>query len=690
MNPSKLANSLRVGRVQCPALFGEEVTMLEYVADFETTACRVYDIETHLLSRKYSETWVCAWALIPVDADPTPDMILHGQDIDSFMAAVAAVARTQTRSKSKRKERLTVFTHNLKFDSDFCFWWLLHGHGEVIDEVRENVLYNFTARWDGVEVVFRDSLKIFPRSASEIGELYGIKKLVGEWDYTKYREPTNASISAQEWAYVDHDVMIISRALADYRARGYMENTQAAIAYNDRLRFTYPGFHKTQIQRLKKTDYEQYRRRFPYAIRPLSYELHDHLLLGYYGGISYLNPMYANQDLKHCHSYDVHSMYPDKMANGSLPYGDPLIVDNPTQEEAWRLIRFYDCVMVDWVDLSVRLKSADHFPVLMFKTNPHNSIRMEGKIIRCEKEVACLTGIDVLMMESEYEIISGEITRLYLFRSQVGQYAGFVNKWMTIKSDADRIRNDPNASADERRAANTQRSLAKVMLNASYGKDGTKLLRYPHKTYLDPDTDLLECNIDVEVGDVEYYLPTAIFICALARRQLWRAVKILRREFIYCDTDSVKVTAKGKQLLEASPDFEIDDYKLGAWGYEGEYITAKFVRQKTYSYEQVDKHGEIHRHYVVCGAPDDIKAVMDIDEFTPGMVISLDKIHACTDSETGKPLQGRLLPVRCKGGVILEETGFQISKYDNWDEANGKKNMPIDYALLKSVLLQGR
>ena len=223
------------------------------------------------------------------------------------------------------------------------------------------------------------------------------------------------------------------------------------------------------------------------------------------------------------------------------------------------------------------------------------------------------------------------------------------------------------------------------MLNASYGKDGTKLLRYPHHTRLDPDLDLLVSDPEVEVADIEYYLPSAIFICAWARWQLWRGVRILRRQFIYCDTDSLKVTEAGKALLEASPDFTIDPYELGTWGYEGEYITARFVRQKTYSYEQVDKHGELHRHYIVCGAPDDIKAVMSIDDFRPGMVIDLDKIHSCTDSETGKPLQGRLLPVRCRGGVILEETGFKISKVDNWDEYNGR-NMPIDYALLKSLL----
>lgn len=654
--------------------------MLEYVADFETTARRVYDIKTRKLRRDLSETWVCAWALIPVEEDPRPEDIIRGRTVDSFMAAVAEIYKAQPQTGRKRRRgKMNVFTHNLKFDGDFIFWWLLHGHGEIVSETRENVLYNFTAAWDGAEVTFRDSLKIFPCSAAKLGELYGIKKLKGEWDYEKFRTPEDP-VSAEEWSYVDHDVMIISRALADYRRRGYVENTQAAIAYNDRLRKTYPRFRKTVAQWLKKKDYDRYLDSFPRDIRPLPYDLHKHLLLAYYGGISYLNPYYACKDLYNTHSYDVHSMYPDKMTNYPLPVGQPLIIDNPTQEEAWRLIRTYPCVIADWAELTLKLKSADHFPALMFPTVPQTSVRMEGKIIKCQNEYAVLTGIDCRIMESEYEIQGGRITRLYFFRSRTGHYREFVSYWMKIKSDADRELKREGITPEEKSAAKTQRSLAKVMLNASYGKDGTKLLRYPHTTRLDPDTDLLESDIEIEVAEIEYYLPSAIFICAWARWQLWRAVRILRREFVYCDTDSVKVTEAGKALLEASPDFRIDPYELGTWGYEGRYDTARFVRQKTYSYTQ---DGE--RHYTVCGAPDDIKAVMDINDFRPGMVIDLDKIHACTDSETGKPLQGRLLPVRCRGGVILEETGFKISKVDNWDEYNGR-NMPIDYALLKSLL----
>lgn len=655
---------------------------VEFVADFETTADRVYNIKTRKLDRQLSSTWVCAWDLMPVELEPDPSHIRSGRTIDSFMAAVHNIYDTVNEER-KRPRKVTVFTHNLKFDGDFIIWWLLHGHGTISNEVRENVLYSFTAHYEGIEITFRDSLKILPQSAAKIGELYGIKKLRGEWDYNKYRDE-HTEITEQEWQYVDHDVMIISRALADYRQQGYVENTQAAIAYNDRLRKTYPKFKKTLARVYKDRDYERFLSFYPKEIRPLPFELHKHLMLGYFGGISYLNPAYACQDLEHVHSFDVHSMYPDKMANWRLPVGQPLVIENPTQAEAWRLINNYDCVMAEWEDLTLQLKGPEYFPALMFPTAPQTSVRMEGKIIKCRDELAVLTGIDCRIMESEYYIQGGRITRIYLFSSRQGHYKEFVEYWMGIKSDADRVLNSDDSTPEELSAAKTRRSLAKVMLNSSYGKDGTKLLRESHLTYLSEE-DLLESNIEIELAAIEYYLPSAIFICALARYQLWNAVRLVRPYFIYCDTDSVKVTQEGYDILMASPDFDVDDYRLGAWGYEGEYITARFVRQKTYSYTQLNKKGKPERHYIVCGAPNDIKSVMRIDDFFPGMKIGLDMIHKEKDPETGKPRQGRLMPVRVRGGVILEESGFQISKVDNWDEYHGR-NMPIDINLLRRVL----
>lgn len=660
---------------------------IEYVADFETTSIRVYNIKDRTLNRQLSETWVCAWALIPVEADPDVSHILRGRTISSFMSALQDTVRNLPPRQQKRG--ISVFTHNLKFDGDFIMYYLLStGLGHIEDEIRENVLYSFSAVWNGIKVTFRDSLKIFPKSADEVGNMYGIKKLIGSWDYEKYRDE-NTEITDQEWEYVYHDVMIISKALADYRSRGYMENTQASIAYNERLRRTFPYFNKTTARRIKKINYDRFRMTFPWQIRPLELEQHRHLIGGYFGGITYLNPLYACIDLENTPAYDVHSMYPGHMAGSPLPVGAPLIIENPSSEYAEKLMRDCPCIIADIEDLTIKLKGPEYFPCMMFPTDSTTSVRMEGKVIKCSSESAILTGLDYEMLKSEYDIQKCRITRLYIFKYVVGLYKDFIDYWMGIKSDADKVRNDKKASPDEKRNAKVSREIAKLMMNSSYGKDGTKLIRETKKTYLDESTGLLEASLKYEIADVEYYLPAAIFITAHARHQLWKAVKACRHdgtsEFIYCDTDSVKVTKKGEEMLKEDPGFIIDDYKLGTWGYEGTYLTARFVRQKTYTYEQFNDDGELERHFTVCGAPAGIKSLMRIDDFLPGMEISLEDVHQCYDEE-GKQLEGKLLPVRVKGGIILEETGFHISEIENWDMYSGK-NMPIDYEKLKEVLL---
>lgn len=651
---------------------------MEFIADFETTSVRVYkDVSVikngkrtnvKKLDTEKSRAFVCVWALIPEEINPDPTHIVRGRTITSFLAYCDNLYQAN-RKPGKRKTYINIYTHNLKFDGDFILYEILKNKtAELINEVRENVLYNFTIKFlSGSEITFYDSMKIFPMKAEKIGKLYGIKKLKGEWDYTKYRDETT-EITPDEWAYVDHDVMIISRALADYRARGYHENTQAAIAYNERLRRTYPHFNKLLAKKVKNKDFDRFRATFPFDIQPLVFDLHKHLLLGYFGGISWLNPKYACKDLINAHSFDVHSMYPAQMHDAPLPVGYPEIIENPTPSEADRILSTYRCVIADIEDLTICLKSPRHFPFLMFPTKDDTSVRIQGKIVSCKNEFAVLSCYDYRILKNEYNIRSMKITRLYCFRSRVGQYAGFIDHFMQQKTDADRIRNDPNATETDKQNAEVVRNVAKVMMNASYGKDGTKLIRTNNQTVYNKFLDVLENKLNADISTPEYYLPSAIFICACARWQLYNAAILVRDEFIYSDTDSIKVTGLGYEILINSPAFDVDPYRLGAWGYEGCYETARFVRQKTYSYTQ---DGE--RHYVVCGAPDSVKSQMQIDKFLPGMVITLEDLHAAGQ-------EGRLLPVRVPGGVILEETGFQISLVDNWDEYNGK-NMPINYRL---------
>lgn len=664
-------------------------TLIEMVADFETTQIReyttrkVYDShhikrDIRVLDNHKSKAFVCAWGLIGVMDDE--DTIIHGRNIKDFLYYVKNLAETNP------DNRYTIFTHNLGFDGSFVMYDIMRYWQEafISDEVRDASLYSFSVAWgNDVRVTFRDSHKIFPMKVEELGELYGMAKLKGDWDYNKYRDDST-EITDEEWGYLDHDVIIVKRALKDYRERGYKENTIASIAYADRLRRTFPKFKKFIANRMKKKNYEGFRAAFPQDVMPLARDQHRNVMKAYFGGWTWLNPHYCPAELRkigiadgkvrNVHSFDENSMYPDKMANWWLPIKQPIVYKNPNSYTVKKCKASYKCLIYHISHLTISLKGEYNFPMLMFPTCPETSVRCQGKVIMCNDEDVWLSNLDVEMMKAEYDIKSFIIEEIYCFNAKKGPYKKFVDYWMGVKAEATIKRAECKKAGDKAGYIywSQQRAIAKVMMNSSYGKDGTKLFRDKKITSL--VDGLLETSANIEETTIEFYMPAAVFITASARYDLYQLLKAAGREGIYSDTDSLKATEKGTALIyNAAKEgkLRIDDAELGAWKDEATYTEAKFVRQKTYA---ALENGEWH--YTVCGAPDGVKALMDIEHFERGMIITLDMIHSVKD-EKGNPLQGKLVPASVTGGVILVEVPFQISDYEEW-EYGDKDNLPIE------------
>ena len=628
---------------------------MEFVADFETSSKRVYrqeknkGIMRNKLDPLKSKAFVCAWC-----CGSDVDDLEIGRSVESFFGYCEVLL--------KKEKKITIFTHNLKYDGAFILYHALLNNYEVFDEVRDNRLYSFKIKFDGGSITFRDSLKIFNCSVDALGRLYGIKKLNGEWDYKKYRE-VDTPLTAQEIEYLKHDVIIVLTALKDYRARGFKQNTIAAIAYASRLEMTYPGFNKGIAKRFK--DHERFRKSFPYDIKPLADNVHIALLNAYFGGWCWLNPHYAGRMLLDVHSFDENSMYPAQMHDAVLPVGEPRIYKSPSTFELCEIKKAYPCVIYHLKDLSIKLKSEWHLPFMMFPTDPRHSVRCQGKVISCENEDVWLSDIDLNLMLSEYNV-KYVLDGVICFKGKKGHYQKFVDYWMQEKEEATIIKKEceknGDTSSDEYLNACQRRDIAKKMQNSSYGKDGTKLYRDSKHTIL--SGLLLEELTELERTEIEYYIPSAIYICANARKMLYQVAKKAGKAFIYSDTDSVKSTKKGAEKI-MDGEIDIHPTKLGAWDLEEIYHRSKFIRQKSYATENGGKWS-----YTVCGAPASIKKMMKIEEFKPGMLITLDQLHAAG-------LEGKLVPVSVRGGVILEECPFQISQVDEWEEYKGQ-NLPIE------------
>ena len=83
---------------------------------------------------------------------------------------------------------------------------------------------------------------------------------------------------------------------------------------------------------------------------------------------------------------------------------------------------------------------------------------------------------------------------------------------------------------------------------------------------------------------------------------------------------------------------EIHPTKLGAWKNEGCFEDSKFIRAKTYM-ETVDGVTKV----TCAGMPDNVKKNVTYENFKPGSTF-----------------EGKLMPRRYPGGIILEETTFTI------------------------------
>src|SRR5690554_4038312 len=137
--------------------------MSMYVADLET-------------SKINNETWVWAWGFCEIG---NIDNFQYGSTMDEFMNWCR-----------KGKENKTVYFHNLRFDGEFIFHYLLtHGftHSDKKEENTFNCIISGQGQFYSIEVIFKkmskkvkkvtflDSNKKLPFPVAKIGKAFGLE-----------------------------------------------------------------------------------------------------------------------------------------------------------------------------------------------------------------------------------------------------------------------------------------------------------------------------------------------------------------------------------------------------------------------------------------------------------------------------------------------------------------------------------
>lgn len=484
------------------------------VADFETTGEDYYN--------KYGYTKVWLYAI----SDSDGNIINNGSSIDEFMDYC-----------KKNLCSYIVYFHNLKFDGNFIIYWLLdNGYAyneklKVTDKRKQfttligdmGEFYNIKVNFMGnKQVVFQDSLKILPMKVKAIAEGFGFEEKKLKIDYKDYK------IDDKKIEYVNHDVIIVAKALKEIKEHGINRMTVASSAY------------KYYMSLLNGKDKDL----FP--------ELTDEFLslyrLAYRGGRSQVNPLYKNKIVHNIKRYDINSMYPYIMHDMPLPYGVPIWCKEPGHYK-FELYKVY-------IQFSLR---QNHLPSLLKKGS---IFREDSYYIETEGvEELCISNIDLELVKRNYDIIYLEFIEIWGFHTSTNLFKEYVDYFYNLKQSS----------------KGGKRLAYKFMLNALYGKFGSNFMsahKIPsmedgHVKYTDSEPQPMK----------KYYLPMAIAITSWAHMLIDDAIhKTGYDKFVYCDTDSV-------HTLGNLPDDWVDNRKLGKFKLENVESKGRYVRQKCYVYE---------------------------------------------------------------------------------------------------------
>ncbi len=177
--------------------------MKKFTADFETTTdpndCRVW-----------------AYAICEIG---NIDNFIYGNNIEDFIKWCG-----------DKNENYQVWFHNLKFDGEYIFNYLLNNGFEYVKDKKQRRDKTFTClisdmgQFYSIEIYFKlskkkvkkvtiyDSLKIIPMPVVDIPKSFGIEEHKLEIDYNKPREKGHI-LTEEEKDYIKNDVVIVAKAL---------------------------------------------------------------------------------------------------------------------------------------------------------------------------------------------------------------------------------------------------------------------------------------------------------------------------------------------------------------------------------------------------------------------------------------------------------------------------------------------
>lgn len=496
-------------------------------------------------------------------------------------------------------KRLIIYVHNLSYEFQWFkryFDWY-----NVFSIDTRKPIYAITK--NGIE--FRCSYLLSGYSLEVLGEnltKYKVNKMVGDLDYKLIRG-SKTPLTDKEWGYILNDGLVVMAHIQEE-----IERLGSIV----KIPLTKTGYVRDLCrQRCLKGD-----GRFEYTklIRSLKINVEEYQQLKrtYTGGFTHANAHYVGKEVRDVHSFDFSSSYPAVMLSEKYPMSRPKHVYINSEKEFVSYLKSF-CCMFDCKFYNIRSKvDYDNYISISRCYEKDGFITNNGRLVEANMVKTSLTEQDFFIIAEMYDWDSFEVSNFNIF------FKDYLPKDF-IMTILDLYKDKTELKGIEEKIA--EYFVSKGMINSCYGMCVTDPCR-DENLYEDNNWYVQRADVEALLNSYNknpqrfLYYPWGVWVTAYARRNLFSGIAEFKSDYVYSDTDSIKVRniESHKQYIE---DYNknitkkiyacLDHYginhsyahpktikgiekPLGVWDYEGMYTRFKTLGAKRYL---VEKDGDI-------------------------------------------------------------------------------------------------
>ena len=501
-------------------------------------------------------------------------------------------------------KRLIIYVHNLAYDFQFFshrLKWLKMFAMEKRKPVQAVTV-------DGIE--FRCSYLLSGYSLANLTNQltkYKVSKLVGDLDYSLIRH-SQTPLSKTELQYCINDVLVVVAYIQELIERegniAKLPLTKTGFVRNYcRNMCLYDGNHKKNTAK-----YKRYHR----LMNGLTMDVNIYNMLqeAFAGGATHGNVYHSSKLCYNVDSFDLCSAYPAVMMSEKYPMSSARKMVLVNEEQFYECLDNYCCLFkIQITNLEPVYRFENYISVSHCRALK-NAVENNGRVVSADSLIMTVTEQDFKLIEEFYTWDDIQISEFYVFNKDYLP-RDFLLALLTKYNDKTKLKGVEGKEVEY--------LVSKENVNSFYGMTVTNPCRdeiyYENNEWFSDTVNIEETLNKYNKSKKRFmFYAWGVWVTAYNRVNLYSAIINCGDDYVYGDTDSVKILNMSNHLDYFETYNKMIDYKielcckarnidveltrpttvkgkikaLGRWEHEGGYPTYtrfKFIGAKRYMYE---------------------------------------------------------------------------------------------------------